>query len=227
MPTSLDLNLGVVGATGRLGSSIVILAKQRGARVVLRASKSHGWMIEETPDVVVDVSHSSALPEIINYCTKHEVPLVCATSHLSESDEAQLLPLSERVAVVRAPNLSFGHHLQTLALAAIGQCLAKHARDVEVRVVDRHPAHKRARPSTTAVQLGRLWQNFGSAPIIEALRYGLAVSDHQVGWQFGGEELVVDHRVTALDAAANGALAAISWVVKRPKGLGGMHDVYS
>jgi 4-hydroxy-tetrahydrodipicolinate reductase len=223
--TSLH-SVGVVGASGRLGASIVALARQRGVAVPLLASRRAGWMIERRPAVVVNAAHAAALPEVLAYCDREEVPLVCASSNLSVADEGALAELGLRVPVVRAANLTFGHHLQTEALTAIARCLAQQDELVEVRVVERHPAHKADRPSATALRLAALWGQHRAAAHVESLRHGLAVSDHQIGWTFEGEELVIDHRVVDRAAAARGALRAAGWLVDHAAGLFEMAEVY-
>jgi 4-hydroxy-tetrahydrodipicolinate reductase len=224
---SLSLHsLGVIGASGRLGTQLVALAREHRIALPVLASRRTGWTIEARPDVVVDVSDRSALPEVISYCQREAVPLVCATSNLDSDADRALAMLAKCVAVVRAENLSFGHHLQTQALAAIARCLAGRPEVVDVRIVDRHPAHKHDRPSATARRLSALLQCYGGAAVVESLRHGLAVSDHHIGWTFDGEEVIIDHRVTDRSAAATGALAAAAWIVGRRPGLSNMTDVY-
>jgi 4-hydroxy-tetrahydrodipicolinate reductase len=232
MRTTSPHSLGVVGASGRLGASIVALARQRGVAVPLLASRRAGWMSERRPEVVINAAPAAALADVITYCDREAVAMVCASSNLSVADEGALAELGLRVPVVRASNLSFGHYLQTEALAAVARCVAQHieaddfVNPVEARVVERHPAHKADRPSATALRLAALWGQHGGAAKIEALRHGLAVSDHQIGWAFEGEELVIDHRVVDRAAAARGALRAAAWLVGRPAGLFEMAEVY-
>jgi len=229
MPTSTLHSLGVIGAGGRLGTRIVGLARERGVALPVLASRRAGWAIERRPDVVIDASHRTALPEVVAYCEREAVALVCATSGLDAADVHALTELAHSVPVVRATNLSFGHYLQTQAVAAIASCLARH-RDrgdrVEVRVVDRHPAHKQDRPSATALRLAELCRPDGGAAIIESLRHGAPVSAHHVGWTFEGEELIVEHGVSDRGGAAAGALLAAGWLVGRAPGLFEMSDVY-
>jgi len=226
MPISSLHSLGVVGASGRLGAAIVALARDRGVALSVLASRRAGWAIERRPDVVIDASHRSALAEVIAYCKRETVPLVCATSQLDAGDLRALGELARSVAVVRAANLSFGHYLQTQALAAIERCVVRRGDVVEVRIVDRHPAHKQDRPSATALRLAELCQPHGTAVVVESLRHGLAVSDHQIGWTLDGEELAIDHRVVDRGAPARGALAAAAWVAGRDRGLSDIADVY-
>lgn len=209
-----------------MGACIAALARELDAALVLTASRRGGWSIERRPDVLIDVSHRSAMVDVITYCEREAVPLVSATSNLDPTDEESLVRLAQRVAVVRAANLSLGHYLQTQALAAIGRQLASRTDALEVRVLDRHPRRKLDRPSETAKRLAALWTEHGESPTIEALRYGLSVSDHSIGWTLDGEELILEHRVVDRIAAARGAWAAARWIVDRPAGLFGMNDVY-
>lgn len=219
-------SLGVVGASGRLGTSIVALARERGVALPVLASRRTGWTIERRPDAMVDASHRSALPEVIAYCEREAVPLVCATSQLDAEDLRSLAELARCVAVVRAANLSLGHYLQTQAIAAIERCLTRRGDAVEVHIVDRHPAHKPDRPSATALRLAELCQPHHGSVVVESLRHGLAVADHRIGWTLAGEDLVIEHRVVDRTTAARGALAAAAWCAGRGPGLSDMTDVY-
>jgi 4-hydroxy-tetrahydrodipicolinate reductase len=219
--------LGIIGADGRLGRCLCRLAAEHGGTVTLLGRRP-GWQIQAVPDVLIDVSHRSALPDVLTYCRHNGVPLVEGVSGLQTEDQAALAQLSEQVGVVMAANFSFGHYLQRALLLHLASLLRRQPDEAEFSVLERHPAHKKDRPSATANELSRLWsaQTGRAVADVASIRAGLPVADHEFTLTWPEESLVVRHAVTDRQAAARGALRAASWLCGRPAGLWTMNDVY-
>lgn len=196
------LRVGIVGA-GRLGSALAEAARRRGAQVVLTATASGGWHIDDRPDVLIDASRPDALDRIAEYCATSSVPLLACTSYRDPEHVKVLQQLSETVAVVRATNLSVGHHLQASLVDHARTVQAAHA--AEVHVSERHPVRKAAQPSATAISLASHWAD---GVDVGFERGGPEVSDHEITWQWRGEHVTIRHSVTSLDGPADAALAA-------------------
>ena len=209
-------SIGIVGADGRLGRRIRAAAEAAGWDVTLAATSAR-WALDSRPEVIVDVSHRSALAAVASYCRRARVPLVHGVSGLGNAERSLLERLSADVAVVRAPNFSYGHLLQRAMLEAVAGALGAW----EATVVERHPRTKLDRPSATALELAAL-----CGGEIASVRGGLPVSDHTVVLAAGGETVAVTHAVADLSAAAAGAVRAADWIVDREPGLWSMHDVY-
>jgi 4-hydroxy-tetrahydrodipicolinate reductase len=224
-------NIGVIGADGRLGSRIVRAATDTGATVGLRGTRG-GW-IGDVPDVVVDVSSASALSDVVDYCRKHGVPLLSATSGLTQEDRAALRELSAEVGVLRADNLSLGNYLQRSIATALGPFLDRlHAERLgSVSIVDRHPAYKVDRPSATALALrDRLLAGVSGAIEVgvDSVRAGMPVCEHDVRLSLGDEEVVVQHAVRDWAAYSTVAVRAALWLADRDRpSLHTMDDFYS
>jgi 4-hydroxy-tetrahydrodipicolinate reductase len=221
------LEIGVIGAEGRLGRVICGLAARAGCVVTL-AGRRGGWEVTARPEVVIDVSHRSALPSVLEFCNEKRVPLVEGTSGLTDEDLAAIRRLSKRVAVVRAPNFAFGSFLQAALVSHLAG-LMRGAPDCEASIVDRHPSSKADRPSATAGELARLWAaGHGSAVRdVASVRGGLPVADHSLTVTLQGETVTVHHGVGDRAAAAAGALRAAHRLCGRPPCLWTMADVYS
>lgn len=219
--------LGIIGADGRLGRCLCRLAVERGGTVSMLGSRQ-GWQVQAVPDVIIDVSHPSALPDVVAYCRRNGVPLVEGVSGLGTEDQAALRQLSEQVSVIVAANFSFGHFLQRALLVQLASLVRRQADEGEFTIRERHPSHKKDRPSATAGELSRLWFTETGRAVAEvaSIRAGLPVADHEFMLTWPGESLQVGHAVTDRQAAARGALRAAVWVCGRPAGLWTMHDVY-
>jgi 4-hydroxy-tetrahydrodipicolinate reductase len=219
--------LGIIGADGRLGRCLCRLAAERGCAVSL-LGRRHGWHIQEVPDVILDVSHRSALPDVIAYCRSNCVSLVEGVSGLGDDDRIALQQLSEQVGVVMAANFSFGHFLQRTLLVHLVKLMGRQSDEVEFTILERHPSYKKDRPSASADALSRLWSTETGRAVadVASIRAGLPVADHEFTLTWPDELLVVGHAVIDRQAAARGALRAASWVWGRPPRLWTMNDVY-
>ena len=122
--TNFQNDLILVGATGRLGSSILktnsisygICSSEnphQGKKIDNLSYPLLGSLLEIPKDklknpVVIDASYPENLSNIHEFCLSNKIPLVLAsTGHSSEQIE-NLKSLSEDVAILHAPNLSRG-----------------------------------------------------------------------------------------------------------------------
>jgi 4-hydroxy-tetrahydrodipicolinate reductase len=221
------VNIGIAGASGKLGREVEAIASELGCAVTLWASSSR-WTISTPPAVMIDVSHASGFADIVEFCSCRQIPLVEGVSTLAAEDIAQLQRLSETVPVLHGPNFAFGHHLQRLALETLARALTANYPDWECTISERHCTSKRDRPSATARVLANVWQCFSGreATDIASVRGGLPVSDHEFNLTGDGELLTIKHSVSSRKASARGALLASRWLVVRPPGFYQMSDVF-
>jgi len=225
-------DVGVVGASGRLGSRIVAQATELGHGVTLRAGR--GYWTGGVPGVLIDASAPVTLPRIVDFCATHRVPLVSVISGLTDSDRRLLADLSRDVVVLRADNLSLGHYLQKYLVTALAAMLAgAHQPAAEWHVLDRHPATKQHRPSATATALVAALQSSGATDVgLDSVRGGLPVCDHTVETVIGQETVAVSHGVRDWAAYAASAVGAARWLQRRSTqapsaGLLTMDDYYA
>lgn len=220
--------LGIVGASGRLGSAVDAAAVAGGRwQIGLRASRE-GWAMDELPDVLVDASRRCALAEVVAFCARYRVPLVSATSGLEDADHGRLRQLAGTVAVIRAENLTYGHHLHRELVRHVAALVSTGGGAVDVTVQERHPTTKADAPSATAQALVDVWHAASSVgrANIESVRAGAPVSDHSIVVRFGGEDLTITHSVRSLAVPARRAVEAASWAITAPPGLYTMADMY-
>lgn len=226
--------IGVFG-TGRLARAVHRLATEEGLTAHLLDPRSpERCDTEPAPGVLVDCSAPEAVTHAAALSARLDVPLVECVSGL---DEHHLRVLGERAAgtaVVLAPNLSLGNYLQTRALRVVADVVTTMDRAgitgaiPEAAVLERHPATKRHRPSTTASRLARQWQRHTHRPAVDvaSLRCGPAVSDHEVRLTWPEQTLTLTHQVGSLDAAAAGAIGAAQWAAGRARGMYTIHQVF-
>ncbi len=262
----MALKVAVHGAAGRMGRTVVqIIHEHKGLTLAAAvdspeapgATRDAGDLAGVGPlglnvsadlaalagcDVVVDFSLPSALDALLVACKQHALPLVLATTGLSEAQWGAVDVLARSVPVVAAPNYSTGvavlYHLARQASALLA--------DFDLEIVEMHHRNKIDAPSGTALGLadaaaeGRAQQarevavygrkgHTGARSDAEigvmTLRGGDVVGDHTLVLAGAGERLELTHRAHNRGLFAQGALRAARWVVSQPPGRYGMAEV--
>lgn len=211
---SVPLRIGVVGATGRLGSRIVAECGRRGIPVTWSATSTSWDAPDIPPTVVIDASRGSVLPRTAAYCREAGAALVACASDVDPAGLAAARELAAYVPVVRAVNLSVAHWLQNHLVGTAARIAGRLPELPASSVLERHTAAKRDRPSATARALASTWDAVhGEATTAEPASYraGLPVSEHTFELTFAHETLALHHDVRDLGAAVFGALTAASW----------------
>ncbi len=257
------IRVAIHGAAGRMGRRLVTLAKLDPAFCLAAAldAANHPRLgddagmlagigpigvplaaaLENVVDVVVDFSVPSAFEAILQTCQNHGIPLVGATTGLSELQQAKLHAAGERIPLIWAPNMSLAVNL-TMKLAEItARALAD--RDADVEILERHHRFKEDAPSGTALKFGQLIAaqmgqtvhrhgrqgRPGARPHGEigyhAVRVGDNPGEHAIVFAMLGETVELVVRASSRDCYALGALAAAKFLIGKPSGLYSLNDV--
>lgn len=219
----------------RLGDDAGLVAGVEPLGVALQES----W--PAPPQVVIDFSLPAGAGQIVRRCQQDSVPLVMATTGLSDQQEQQVREASQAIPVVWAPNMSLAVNL-TMKLAQIaGQALRE--QDADVEIIERHHRYKQDAPSGTALKFGQLLAesmglqrhqhgrhgDTGARPRDEigyhAVRTGDNPGEHTIVFGLLGETIELTVRATSRDCYALGALAAAKFAARQKPGLYSMFDV--
>src|SRR5439155_15668999 len=108
--------------------------------------------------------------------------------------------------------------------------------DYDPYVLERHHRQKKDAPSGTARALAEIVEQAGgkrrravtslSEPLkadeflVSAVRAGGIVGDHTVGFDSGGDEILLEHRARPRRGLALGAVLAAEWIPSGPGGFG-------
>jgi 4-hydroxy-tetrahydrodipicolinate reductase len=190
--------------------------------------------------VAMDFSLGGAVIAHAQACAAAGVPLLVGATGFDAPARAELARAAGKIAVLIAPNTSVGvavlSQLVTAAALALGEAY-------EVDIAEAHHRMKRDAPSGTALALGEAVAEVRGRALKEVavydrnrprkagsiefsvVREGDIVGEHTVTFAAAGERLEITHRATDRMAFARGALRAAAWLVGRPAGLYGMHDV--
>lgn len=257
--------LAVNGAAGRMGQRIVALAHAAEDLQVVAAlesaasphlGKDAGEIagvgnigVEITselvlhPDVVIDFSLPEGLLAITAICEERQIPLVAATTGLSEPQKQTVLAAAQATPILFAPSMSLAVNLAMKLVREAAAALKDLPGGVDVEIIERHHRFKEDAPSGTALKFGEIVAEemgqtrhvhgregkTGQRPHDEigyhALRTGDNVGEHQIVFGMLGETLEVYVRGHTRDSYAYGALAAARFLVKQGAGVYTMADV--
>ena len=239
------------GACGRMGSAVSALSERYGVTVVAgvdRIEKSVPYPlyssfseVKEEADAVIDFSSAEALPEVLEYCISHTVPVLLAATGYSEADAEAIEAASRKIAVFRTGNLSIGINLLETLVRRAASVLGE---EFDIEIVERHHNRKKDAPSGTALMLkasaeaGRnhalegVYGRHGMVGArekneigIHAVRGGNLIGEHEVCFYGEDEIITVAHSARSRKVFASGALKAARWLIGQPAGMYDMHDL--
>ncbi len=259
------LRVGISGAAGRMGKRLVALTTADPQLQLAAALESGGHprlgqdvgsiagestfgvpLTDALPaniNVLVDFSVPAGAERAIQLSHREKIPLVMATTGLSDSQCQLIREAAQDVPVVWAPSMSMAVNL-TMKLAALtAKTLHATRADADVEIIERHHRFKEDAPSGTALRFGKIIATEmglarhqhgregrpGVRPRDEigyhALRTGDHPGEHTVVFGMLGETIELTVRASNRDCYAAGALAAAKFVVQQKPGLYDMFAV--
>lgn len=191
-------------------------------------------------DAIIDFSHHSALPSLLDYAKKTHTPLVIATTGHTEEELALMNEASREVAIFFSGNFSIGINL-IIDLAK--QAARTLGTDFDIEIVEKHHNKKLDAPSGTALMIAnsiaserkeseyvydrhsvrraRDQKDIG----IHSVRGGTIVGEHEIIFAGADEIITISHSAASREIFANGALPAAAYVSKKENGLYDMSDL--
>ncbi|MGB7346379.1 MAG: 4-hydroxy-tetrahydrodipicolinate reductase [Pirellulaceae bacterium] len=260
------IQLAVHGAAGRMGRRVVALAAADSdfqiTAAIDHADNLHLGedagslagiapinlpLVSEWPktiDAVIDFSLPEAIDDCIAKCLFAEVPLVVATTGLSESQKDSLAEAAQSIPIVWAPSMSMAVNLSMKIAQQITEKMAGIAGGVDIEIIERHHRYKADAPSGTALKFGELiaeklpaetkhvhgregqtGQRTQNEIGYHAVRVGDNPGEHTIVFGMLGEKIELNVAASNRDCYASGALAAAKWIQGKDKGLYNMFDV--
>ncbi|MFH0940676.1 MAG: 4-hydroxy-tetrahydrodipicolinate reductase [Candidatus Omnitrophota bacterium] len=234
------IKLGVSGALGKMGASILSLAAQdKDFKVILALERlSHPQIGEKAVDVEVvsdhemikdvDVLVDFTAPEAtlinIEYCLKFKKAVVVGTTGFLQEQKDRINAASKKIPIVFSPNMSIGVNL---LFQLVREAAVQLPSEYKINMTEAHHVHKKDAPSGTAKFLAQIVrEERGDVDVdIKSIREGEIVGDHEVVFESPWDTLVLRHCAKTRDIFAKGALEAAKFIVKKKTGLFGMADV--
>ena len=245
------MRLLVHGYTGRMGQIICQMAKDGFAQVELSACVSpdcprdgvdHCYSslnsVNELCDCVVDFSHHSATPALLEYCLAHKLPIVIATTGHTAFEQSLIRSAAENIPIFYSANMSLG----VAVLAQLAEKAAQMFPDADIEIVEKHHNQKLDVPSGTALLLAKRIQEQRQDSVlligrhengkrskkeigIHSLRLGSEVGTHEIIITTGNETITLKHEAENRALFAEGALTAAAFLCGKDAGLYAMQDI--
>lgn len=193
----------------------------------------------EEADVVVEFTSPEGLFQIIETMRPSRLPLVSGTTGLSEGLFERLKKESSNRPVLWSPNMSVGVNLLFKLAAETTKALP----DYDTEIVEMHHRYKKDAPSGTAKKLaeivkdnrkitktiygreGHTGERASGELAVFALRGGDVAGEHTLYFATEGERLELTHRASSRLAFAKGALKAIRFIARKPRGFYQFADI--
>jgi 4-hydroxy-tetrahydrodipicolinate reductase len=194
-------------------------------------------------DVFIDFTLPAALQDNLNFCIKHNKPVVIGTTGLNVEQKVALQEAAKHIPVVFAANYSVGINL---LLNLVRQTASVMGDTADIEIIETHHRYKKDAPSGTAVAIGEaiadeLGRDLNQCAVygregdtgernhntigFATVRAGDVIGDHTVLFADIGERLEITHKASSRLTFAKGAIKAANWLQQQPAGLYDMADV--
>ena len=191
-------------------------------------------------DVIIDFSHPANLNKLLSFAKRNDLPIVVATTGLTEDQKKELSDASKIIPVFFSANMSLGINL-LIRLAKQAAKILEGSFDIEI--IEKHHNKKIDAPSGTALMLadgiksvrpdleyvydrtGRRAARSANELGISSVRGGTIVGDHDVIFAGPDEVVILSHRAYSKGVFGKGAVEAAKFLAGKPAGMYDMQDV--
>jgi len=206
------MKYGLIGANGRLGKEVVNVFADHNHELVFTFDLTGEW-IETEPEIIIDASLPEVFNNTVGFVKQYKVPLIIATTGLTDANLKELKKLSEKYPVVQSYNFSLGIQV----LLQLTKLANEKLPDWDVEISETHHRFKKDKPSGTAKMMQEI---FGDKEVnTSSLRLGNVPGDHSVNFAGLGEVLSVSHRATSRRTFAEGILKSVEFAMKKENGF--------
>ena len=246
------INVLLSGANGFMGRAVASLAENDPeikicAGIDINTLEYGGFPIYKTPgefggacDVIIDFSHVSAFDGILDYAKTNRIPVIFATTGLSEEQKQAMKEASKVSPVFYSANMSVGVNLLIDLVKRATEVLQY---NYDIEIIEKHHNRKLDAPSGTALAIAdaiaetreneteymfdrhsvrrkRSENEVG----IQAVRGGTIVGEHDVIFAGHDEIIEIKHEALSREIFAAGALRAAKFMKGKPAGMYNMND---
>jgi len=212
------MKYGLVGASGKLGKEVISVFTEHKSELVFSFDIQGEWK-QNDPEILIDCSLPEAFDKMIAFAKSFNVPLIVATTGLSEADLDQLKKYSETKPVVQSYNFSVGIQI----LLELTKIVKDKLTDWDVDISETHHRFKKDIPSGTAKMVQDI---FGDRKVnTSSHRLGNVPGDHTISFAALGEVISLQHRALSRRTFAEGILKSAEFVSKKENGFYTFTDV--
>ena len=251
------INLAITGCMGRMGQQLIKSVKKNKTfnlvalteRVKIN-KKISGIKPEfnstgafKKASIIIDFTVPKCTLEILKIAAKQKRKVVIGTTGFSKKEEILIKKFSNKIAILKAGNMSLGVNLLMYLTEIASKSLGKNFLS---KVYEVHHKHKKDYPSGTALMLGEGIANgknkefynligkkylnkkifpFGNKINFNSIRKGRVIGEHEVTFSSGKEVVTLNHESFDRALYSEGALTAAKWLFNKKAGLYSMRDL--
>ena len=247
------INVLLNGCNGKMGQVITRLAQdqdqlQIAAGFDVNDNIKNTYPVFTNPsqcdvkvDVIIDFSHPSALESLLQFATSRKIPIVVATTGLSQGQINSLGTAAKTIPVFFSANMSLGVNLLIDLVKKAAKVLEA---NFDIEIIEKHHNQKIDAPSGTALAIAdainsaletkqeyiydrhsRRKKRSKTEIGIHAVRGGTIVGDHSVIFAGNDEIIEINHTATSKEIFGVGSLRAARFLYNKKPGLYNMNDL--
>jgi len=247
------INILMSGCNGTMGQVITRLAKKYDNLRIAAGFDISNSIKNDYPvfrsledcdvpvDVIIDFSHPAACESVLKFALKRKIPLVLATTGLSQEQKKMAEEASREIPIFHSANMSLGINLLIDLVKKAAKFLES---NYDIEIIEKHHNQKIDAPSGTALMLAdsinsvleqkknyiydrhlqrkkRTKNEIG----IHSVRGGTIVGEHSVIFAGNDEIIEINHIATSKDIFGTGALKAAMFLHGKAPGMYDMKDM--
>ena len=251
------INLAITGCMGRMGQQLIKSVKKNKTFNLVALTertkinkKISGIKPEfnstgafKKASIIIDFTVPKCTLEILKIAAKQKMKVVIGTTGFSKKEEILIKKFSNKIAILKAGNMSLGVNLLMYLTEIASKSLGKNFLS---KVYEVHHKHKKDYPSGTALMLGQGIANgknkefysligkkylnkkifpFGNKINFNSIRKGRVIGEHEVTFSSGKEVVTLNHESFDRALYSEGALTAAKWLFNKKAGLYSMRDL--
>jgi len=251
------INLAITGCMGRMGQQLIKSVKKNKTFNLVALTertkinkKISGIKPEfnstgafKKASIIIDFTVPKCTLEILKIAAKQKMKVVIGTTGFSKKEEILIKKFSNKIAILKAGNMSLGVNLLMYLTEIASKSLGKNFLS---KVYEVHHKHKKDYPSGTALMLGKGIANgknkefysligkkylnkkifpFGNKINFNSIRKGRVIGEHEVTFSSGKEVVTLNHESFDRALYSEGALTAAKWLFNKKAGLYSMRDL--
>jgi 4-hydroxy-tetrahydrodipicolinate reductase len=230
------INLGLIGASGKMGVAIRSCLKDAGFIPFIAISskqcaefKNQFSDINQVPDILasqvdvwIEFSSIKTLIGVLNRFKSGQIKIVSGTTGLSKSEFNKLRAFAKKSSVFWSSNMSPGLWALRQSLKSLNLIS-----DFQFTISETHHLEKKDNPSGTAITLQNDLEKILDKKIKKPIGHRLVdvFGIHQITAKSKSEILNFEHIALNRTVFAQGALKAAAFLVKKKQGFYSMEDL--
>lgn len=228
----------IIHGTGTMSS---ILKNVIEAEEDLEVSGFADDLTNEKGDIIIDFSHFSRIPNMLNFAVNNNIPIVICTTGYDDKILSQIKEASSKIPILLSSNTSIGISLMNDLVSK----MAENLNGFDIEIIETHHNKKADSPSGTAKTLfnainqtlenkmnlinGREGNHKRDKNEIgiHSIRGGSVVGEHRVIFYGDDEAIEIKHSAMSKKIFVYGAIKAAKFLIGKKANLYSIKDVLS